>query len=411
MTTLCIAGAVASMTASVMPFVVLWESSDRVCGKRLVAMIPALLLALEQRGRLRPTSEERGLLLSVSAATIDRMLADVKIAAAGGRCRRVGFYSAIRREVPTRTFNDWGDPPPGFCEIDMVAHGGISVAGSFIQTLTMVDIATGWTECLPLVARDGSLVVEAMVTSPVRGRAEEAADIRLQDRSADRSRQARHGATDRIRDGEGRIDRRRFRPRGQREVRVSPAYTAQASAESVFASALALMRQVPSEVRAEKSLRRKASQPFEQVLGISHRTFDIHARNPASSGNMIAVGNAVFEATIAIVMFRPVAPHPCEDLLGIARRVGGFRARHMSPLGTTIAALIAVGEAMIVIVATLRRVACQPFEDFLRISHCMVGLGEAHGRNGGCRRLAGVESRKVCLVDVHPITPRSATER
>ena len=36
------------------------------------------------------------------------------------------------------------------------------LAGSFIQTLTMVDIATGWTECLPLVTRDGSLVVEAM---------------------------------------------------------------------------------------------------------------------------------------------------------------------------------------------------------------------------------------------------------
>ena len=64
--------------------------------------------------------------------------------------------------MPIRTFNDWNDPPPGFCEIDMVAHGGTSVAGSFIQTLTMVDIATGWTECLPLVARDGSLVVEAM---------------------------------------------------------------------------------------------------------------------------------------------------------------------------------------------------------------------------------------------------------
>src|SRR5271157_910096 len=142
--------------------VALWEASDRVCGKRLVAMIPALLPALERHSRLTPTSEERGLLLSVSAATIDRMLVDVKIAAAGGRRRRVGFYSAIRREVPIRTFNDWGNPPPGFCEIDMVAHGGTSVAGSFIQTLTMVDIATGWTECLPLVARDGSLVVEAM---------------------------------------------------------------------------------------------------------------------------------------------------------------------------------------------------------------------------------------------------------
>jgi len=72
------------------------------------------------------------------------------------------FNSAIRREVPIRTFNDWNSPPPGFCEVDMVAHGGTSVAGSFIQTLTMVDIATGWTECLPLVTRDGSLVVEAM---------------------------------------------------------------------------------------------------------------------------------------------------------------------------------------------------------------------------------------------------------
>jgi hypothetical protein len=26
----------------------------------------------------------------------------------------------------------------------------------------MVDVATGWTECLPLIARDGGLVVEAI---------------------------------------------------------------------------------------------------------------------------------------------------------------------------------------------------------------------------------------------------------
>ena len=141
---------------------VLWEASDRVCGKRLKVMIPALLPALEQHGRLTLSGNERAQVLSVSAATIDRVLVDVRIAAAGGRRRRIGFYSAIRREVPIRTFNDWGDPPPGFCEIDMVAHGGTSVAGSFIQTLTLTDIATGWTECLPLVARDGSLVVEAM---------------------------------------------------------------------------------------------------------------------------------------------------------------------------------------------------------------------------------------------------------
>jgi hypothetical protein len=140
----------------------LWEASDRICGKRLKVMIPTLLPALERHGRLNLGAADRALMLMISAATIDRLLADTKIAAAGGKRRRVGFYSAIRREVPIRTFNDWADPPPGFCEIDMVAHGGTSVAGSFIQTLTMVDVATGWTECLPLVSREGSLVVEAI---------------------------------------------------------------------------------------------------------------------------------------------------------------------------------------------------------------------------------------------------------
>src|SRR3954463_1761810 len=140
----------------------LWEASDRVCGKRLKVMIPTLLPALEQHGRLRLGQADRDCVLSISPATIDRLLVDVKVAASGGRRRRAGFYSAIRREVPIRTFNDWNSPPPGFCEVDMVAHGGMSVAGSFIQTLTMVDVATGWTECLPLVTRESGLVVEAM---------------------------------------------------------------------------------------------------------------------------------------------------------------------------------------------------------------------------------------------------------
>ena len=117
--------------------IALWEASDRVCGKRLVVMIPALLPALEAHGRLALGEKDRALVLGVSAATIDRLLVTTKVAASGGRRRRVGFYSAVRRQVPIRTFNDWKDPAPGFCEIDMVAHGGTSVAGSFIQTLTI----------------------------------------------------------------------------------------------------------------------------------------------------------------------------------------------------------------------------------------------------------------------------------
>src|SRR5258705_12211927 len=142
--------------------VALWEASDRICGKRLRVMIPTLLPSLERHGRLKLDQADRVLVLDVSAATVDRLLVETKIAAAGGKRRRVGFYSAVRREVPIRTFNDWHDPPPGFCEVDMVAHGGTSVAGSVIQTLTMVDVATGWTECMPLVTRESGLVVRAM---------------------------------------------------------------------------------------------------------------------------------------------------------------------------------------------------------------------------------------------------------
>ncbi|MBZ0208924.1 MAG: transposase family protein [Hyphomicrobium sp.] len=142
--------------------IALWEASDRVCGKRLKVMIPVLLPALERHGRLNLGEADRALVLTASAAMIDRMLRDVRIAARGGRRRRAGFSSAVRREVPIRTFNDWGDPPPGFCEADLVAHGGVSVTGAFIQTLTIVDVATGWTECLPLLVRQATLVVQAI---------------------------------------------------------------------------------------------------------------------------------------------------------------------------------------------------------------------------------------------------------
>src|SRR5207247_1395360 len=75
----------------------LWEASDRVCGKRLKVMIPILLPALEQHGRLQLGLADRDRVLASSAATIDRLLVDVKVAASGGRRRRAGFDSAIRR--------------------------------------------------------------------------------------------------------------------------------------------------------------------------------------------------------------------------------------------------------------------------------------------------------------------------
>lgn len=142
--------------------IILWETSDRVCGKRLRPLIPILIESMERAGHLQLAPEVRAGLLAMSAATIDRALAAMKGEAGQKKRRRSASSSAIRRSIPVRTFSDWNDPPPGFMEADLVSHSGPVPAGSFAQTLTLTDIATGWTECAPLLVREQTLLIEVL---------------------------------------------------------------------------------------------------------------------------------------------------------------------------------------------------------------------------------------------------------
>jgi hypothetical protein len=141
--------------------IVLWEASDRVCGKRLKPLLPVLIPALERHSHLHLDAAVRERVLAVSASTIDRVLEGAR-AVTGGRRRRSKTTPSVRRSVPVRTFADWGEPPPGFVEADLVAHSGETMGGSFAHTLVLTDIASGWTECVALLVREGSLVVEAL---------------------------------------------------------------------------------------------------------------------------------------------------------------------------------------------------------------------------------------------------------
>ena len=134
---------------------VLWEAADRICGKRLKPAIPALVEAMERHGHLALAPEVRDSVLKVSAATIDRLLA--RHASRQGR-RRNTINTPLRKSIAVRTFNDWNNPPPGFFEMDMVAHCGKSVAGSHVHSLVLTDIASGWTEASALVVREQTLI-------------------------------------------------------------------------------------------------------------------------------------------------------------------------------------------------------------------------------------------------------------
>ena len=140
--------------------IVIWEGADRICGKRLKAALPHLVESMERHGHLALDPEVRSRLLAASAATLDRLLKPIRPTAGSRRRRR--RKQSMGKRIPVRTYNDWDRPPPGFLEIDLVAHCDGPLSGSFIHSLVATDICTGWTEAVPLLAREQSLVVEGL---------------------------------------------------------------------------------------------------------------------------------------------------------------------------------------------------------------------------------------------------------
>lgn len=117
--------------------ILLWEASDRVCGKRLKPLLPMLVTALERHGHLTMDVTVRARVLAARAATLDRMLRPTRASVAGQRVRRRAVPT-VQKNVPVRTFAEWEDPQPGDMEADLVSHGGDSATGSFVHTLTLI---------------------------------------------------------------------------------------------------------------------------------------------------------------------------------------------------------------------------------------------------------------------------------
>ena len=140
--------------------VLVWETADRICGKRLKAAIPHLVNAMEQHGHLNLDPEVRKKLITVSAATIDRILKTVRIGA--GRRTRPRSKKKLAKEIPIKTFSDWKDPLPGYLEIDFVVHGGGSMAGEYLHSLVATDVCSGWVEAVALLAREQTLAIEGL---------------------------------------------------------------------------------------------------------------------------------------------------------------------------------------------------------------------------------------------------------
>ena len=123
-----------------------WAVLGMPAGKRLAPCLAELVAVLRRFGELDIDEDTAALLAGMSAATIDRRLApERKKHELKGRCHTKPG-SLLKSQIPVRTWADWDDAVPGFVEIDLVGHDGGNPTGEHAFTLTVTDIATGWTE-------------------------------------------------------------------------------------------------------------------------------------------------------------------------------------------------------------------------------------------------------------------------
>jgi hypothetical protein len=115
-----------------------------------------LITALERNGHLTLEEEIRHKILSLSTATIDRLL---QMPRRTSRAKKPRLVPEPQRRIKMRTLADWNEPLPSSMEIDLVAHGGNVNRGSYVHNLALTDIASGWTGAAPIVVREAKLVV------------------------------------------------------------------------------------------------------------------------------------------------------------------------------------------------------------------------------------------------------------
>jgi hypothetical protein len=122
-----------------------WRVARCPAGKRLAPMLATLVPLLRRDGELEMTDVEAGLLVGMSAATIDRRLVAerARLVPRGRSHTKPG--TLLKSQIPIRTWAEWTENTPGFVEIDLVGHEGGNPSGEFCFTLTVTDVATGWT--------------------------------------------------------------------------------------------------------------------------------------------------------------------------------------------------------------------------------------------------------------------------
>lgn len=140
--------------------VLVWESLDYICARRLTPSLLKTAQHLAKFGVLVLTAEVESQLARISVATVERLLR--KHRSRKARLPRPGPRRAnqVTKGVPMKRIA-WDIKEPGHFEVDLVHHSGESSAGEYGHTLQLIDVATGWSERVMLLGRSYQAMREA----------------------------------------------------------------------------------------------------------------------------------------------------------------------------------------------------------------------------------------------------------
>lgn len=131
------------------PLLLLLDLFDGICSKRLRAAMNVELPKLYKAGFIQVSPKVYSKLMDISPSSIDRLLAGRRSQLRKSR-RFTKPGTLLKHQIPIRTWADWTEDRPGFCEMDLVDHsGGVVIRGAdHAWTLCFTDVKTTWTECV-----------------------------------------------------------------------------------------------------------------------------------------------------------------------------------------------------------------------------------------------------------------------
>lgn len=124
----------------------IWASMDFACASRVAGGMEDMLDAMLRHGELEVEGEVLSKLRTISASTIERLIAPSRknMQIRGRSTTKPG--SLLKSQIPVRLGTEWDDAQVGFVEMDLVAHCGTTTRGQYVNTLDVTDVASGWSE-------------------------------------------------------------------------------------------------------------------------------------------------------------------------------------------------------------------------------------------------------------------------